>query len=286
MSLNVQRYTDLDSLLQAASHCEEKIFYLAGGTDLMVQLSAGVLPPAVWMEISDIPDLHGIRHKDGQIIIGSGVSHHEVMRSPLLQRYAPALVRASSNVGGPQVRSRGTIGGNLGNGSPAADTVPALYSLGATVNIISAKGSRSVPVEQFTLRPRRTVLEPGEIIFSVSFPARENMRGLWDAKAQRHSLAISKINIGFSYVLKSKDENEAAFSYLGLAFGSVGPTVLRAKQTEAFLSSAPLTQQRIKKAMQIVVQDVHPISDIRSSADYRKAMAQVLLHDALQTVFA
>ncbi len=284
MGLNVQRYTNLDSLLSAAAHCREKIFYLAGGTDLMVQLSAGVLPPAVWMEISDIPELHGIRHKDGQIIIGSGVSHHEIMRSPLLQKYAPALVCASSNVGGPQVRSRGTVGGNLGNGSPAADTVPALYSLGAVVNIISTKGRRSVPVDEFTLRPRRTVLEPGEIIFSISFPARENICGLWEAKAQRHSLAISKINIGFSYVLEDKNQKEAIFSYLGLAFGSVGPTVLRAKHTEEFLRSAPLTQERIQEAIQVVTEDVYPISDIRSSADYRKAMAKVLLYDALQIV--
>ncbi|MGM9998994.1 MAG: FAD binding domain-containing protein [Candidatus Bruticola sp.] len=281
MDLQVQRFTELGALLQAAASCKEKIFYLAGGTDLMVQRAAGLLPPAVWMDISDIPDLHGIRHSQGRIVIGSGVSHHEIMRSLLLQKYAPALVQASSNVGGPQVRSRGTIGGNLGNGSPAADTVPTLYSLGAEVNIVSIHGERSVKVQDFTLRPRRTVLEPGEIIYSISFPARENMHGVWNAKAQRNSLAISKINIGLSYVLEESKANGVSFSYLGLAFGSVGLTVLRASRTEEFLLAHSLTEAVLKEAAQLASEEVKPISDIRSTAEYRRSMAKVLLYDAL-----
>ena len=283
MNIKLERHTSLASLLSAALSAAEEgpVFYLAGGTDLMVQKD--MLPAGTWLDISDIPDLHGIRQQKDCIIIGSGVSHHEIMRSPLLKKHAPALVQASSNVGGPQVRSRGTIGGNLGNASPAADTVPALYSLRAVLNLISSEGERSVPVDEFALRPRRTVLKPGEIIHSVSIPIREGIQGFWHSIVQRNSLAISKINIGFSYVLKA--ENSQAFDYVGVAFGSVGPTVLRAKKTEAFLLAEPLTPQRLEEACLVAQSEVTPIADIRSTAEYRKAMARVLMHEALEPLF-
>lgn len=284
MDIKVQRYTELGAFLKAAHECEGSIFYLAGGTDLMVQLKAEILPDGTWFDISDIPELHGIRDCGDHLEIGSGVSHHEAMRSELLKKYAPALVLASSNVGGPQVRSRGTLGGNLGNASPAADTVPALYSLGAVLNLISAEGKRSVPVEEFTLRPRRTVLKHGEIIYSISIPKREGNGGYWNSIAQRHALAISKINIGFSYVADRQADGSVKFGYLQIAFGSVGPTVLRARKTEEFLLAEPVTKERALQAAEIAKSEVTPISDIRSTADYRKEMAGVMLLDAINTL--
>ena len=281
MEIKVQRHTDLDSLLKAAASIEGRIFYLAGGTDLMVQAHAGVLPPATWLEISDVPQLHGISVEGSELRIGAGVTHHEIMRSQLVQTWAPALAQASANVGGPQIRSRGTIGGNLANASPVADTVPALYSLGAQLHLISQRGERTVAVEEFALAPRRNVLEPGEIIYSINFPCRPGIKGVWNSMAQRESLAISKVNIGVSYVLDPDLEEGVGFNYLQVAFGAVGPTVLRARQVEEYLRAEPLSAQRLERACQLAQSEVSPISDVRSQADYRRAMPGVLLYDAL-----
>ena len=281
MEIKVQRHTDLDSLLKAAASIEGRIFYLAGGTDLMVQAHAGVLPPATWLEISDVPQLHGISVEGSELRIGAGVTHHEIMRSQLVQTWAPALAQASANVGGPQIRSRGTIGGNLANASPVADTVPALYSLGAQLHLISQRGERTVAVEEFALAPRRNVLEPGEIIYSINFPCRPGIKGVWNSMAQRESLAISKVNIGVSYVLDPELEEGVGFNYLQVAFGAGGPTVLRARQVEEYLRAEPLSAQRLERACQLAQSEVSPISDVRSQADYRRAMAGVLLYDAL-----
>ena len=229
MEIKVQRHTDLDSLLKAAASIEGRIFYLAGGTDLMVQAHAGVLPPATWLEISDVPQLHGISVEGSELRIGAGVTHHEIMRSQLVQTWAPALAQASANVGGPQIRSRGTIGGNLANASPVADTVPALYSLGAQLHLISQRGERTVAVEEFALAPRRNVLEPGEIIYSINFPCRPGIKGVWNSMAQRESLAISKVNIGVSYVLDPElEEGEHTLEFRAWdVFNNMSSTSLR-----------------------------------------------------------
>lgn len=281
MDIKIERFVSLSALMTGLAEHDfstpyGQLYFLAGGTDLLVVAKAGLIKPSTWFEISDIPELKGIEVKDGRVVIGSGVTHREINRSEVIRQYAPALAMACGDVGGPQIRARGTIGGNLGNASPAADGVTALYSLGTTVELACPRGRRSCPIEEFVLGPRRLAKELDEVIVAVSFPAREGMQGAWKALGQRKSLAISKVSLAVSAV-----KQDGAFSFVQVSLGSVGPTIVRPKRTEEVLQSAPLTEELIAQAQEVICQEVTPISDIRSTAEYRKAMCGVLLGDAL-----
>lgn len=282
MSIAVERHVSLASLFASMKEATPPFFLLAGGTDLMVLAKDGVLPEAAtWFDISDIPSLKGIVVDGDELVIGGGVTHSELAASPLIQSYAPALAQAAINVGSTQIRNRGTLAGNIANGSPAADTVPALFSLSAVVKLRSVRGLRAVKIEDYALAPRRTVRAQDELIESVSIPVRAGMRGSWLALAQRNALAISKISVAVSAVVQ--DEK---FAYLRIAFGSVGPTVLRAPKAEAALMEHGLTATGIALACRVAQDEVKPISDIRSSAEYRRAMSGVILGDALEAIKA
>ena len=279
MSISVQRCTALPELFQAVKASRPPYMYLAGGTDLMVLLKANLIPDSSWFDISDIPELHGIAVKDGSLVIGSGTPFDEIYTNQDVRKYANALAEAAANVGGPQIRARGTVGGNIANGSPAADSLPALASLGAQVNLLSERGARSVPIEGYALGNRRTVRAEDEIIYSVSIPIRAGIRGTWKALAARKALAISKISLAVSAVLE-----EGRFSYLRIGLGSVAATVRRAPE------ASPLTTVRwkadvLREACRVIQTEINPIDDIRSTAEYRKAMSGVLLSDAMYSLF-
>ena len=280
MSISIQRCTSLPELFQAIEGIKPPIMYLAGGTDLMVLLKANLIPDSAWFDISDIPDIKGITVKDDMLVIGAATPFDEIYPDANVLKWAKALSEAASNVGGPQIRARGTIGGNIANGSPAADTLPALASLGAQVNLLSARGERSVPIEGYALGNRRTVREADEIISSVSIPIRAGIKGAWKALGARKALAISKISLAVSAVLE-----QGSFSYLRIGLGSVAATVRRAPQAEEVLLNGGWNRETLEEACRIIQTEISPLDDIRSTAEYRKAMSGVLLHDALISAF-
>ena len=280
MSISVQRCTALPELFQAVKASRPPYMYLAGGTDLMVLLKANLIPDSSWFDISDIPELHGIAVKDGSLVIGSGTPFDEIYTNQDVRKYANALAEAAANVGGPQIRARGTVGGNIANGSPAADSLPALASLGAQVNLLSERGARSVPIEGYALGNRRTVRAEDEIIYSVSIPIRAGIRGTWKALAARKALAISKISLAVSAVLE-----EGRFSYLRIGLGSVAATVRRAPEAEKILLEGGWKADVLREACRVIQTEINPIDDIRSTAEYRKAMSGVLLSDAMYSLF-
>ncbi len=247
-------------------------YFLAGGTDLLVQHKDGVIPPSTWFDLTAIPDFTGIRHEEGKIVLGATTTHDELMRSALIRRYAPVLVQGAEVIGGPQIRNRGTVGGNLANGSPAADTAPPLYSLEAEVALSNGQRTRWLPIADFFLHVRKTALEPGELITALRFPAREGIQGGFMRLGQRRSQAISKVSVAVSAV--------GRFDYLAIACGSVAPTVVRAPRAEAILREQGMAG--LEEACRVICDEVKPISDVRSTADYRRAMTGVLLRRVME----
>lgn len=272
MNITLHRPESLDDLLKGVAQAEPPLYYLAGGTDLLVYAKDDLIPPSTWFDITAIPELKGIRLEDGEVVLGGATTHHELMRSDLVRRYAPALVEGCWNIGGPQIRARGSVAGNISNASPAADTVPPLYTLDARLELASPRGRRTVGIEEFAQAPRKTVRQPDEVILSVRFPAREGVRGAFLRLGQRKAQAISKVSVAVSAV-----RDGSGFSYLRIAYGAVAPTVIRTPRTEAIL----LGGGSVEDACREVSQEVFPITDLRSTADYRKAMAPVLLRRAL-----
>lgn len=250
---------------------------VAGGTDFIVKLRNGLFPnAAALVDISSLP-CKSIKKDGDRLVIGSGCTMSQIIKDSYINEYCPALVKAASTVGAAQIRNAATIGGNVANASPAGDTIPALYSLEAQVNIVSADNQRSVPIEKFFTGPGRSVLQPGELIESLSLPIRHTA-GAFLKLGERRAHAISKINLAVSTF------NDGQTRYR-IAIGSAAPTVLRCHKAEELLEkSDQLSETILQQAADLACETAQPISDVRSSRSYRKKMAGVLLTRALKTL--
>lgn len=278
-SLRRYRPQTLDEALQRLAQHGASLRCVAGGTDILVKAKDGQCSTQSLFDVSAIAELRAVRAQGDRLWVGSGATHDDVVRSPLMREYAPALVDGCAIIGGPQIRNRGTIGGNLGNASPAADSVPALYTLEAEVEIVSLKKQRVAPIEEFFLGPGKTVLQPTELIRGVSFAKRPQMRGAFLRLGQRRAQAISKVSLAASAQMEGR-----RFRYLRLALGAVAPTVLRARKAEEILLNEGWNAKSLKAARQAVKQEAKPIDDLRSRQDYRREMCAVLLERALTAV--
>jgi len=280
--IEVHRPRSLEKLRELVDRTEAPHYFLAGGTDLLVQHKDGAIPESTWLDVTGIDELRGIRVLNGEVWIGALATHEEMARSPFIRQYAPALVDGCAVIGGPQIRWRGTVGGNLANASPAADTVPALYTLEARVEIMGTDGRRrEVPVDAFAHAPRRTVLSNGELITGVRFAARDGVRGGFLRLGQRQAQAISKVSVAVTAVLDGTQ-----FKYLRIACGSVAPTVVRAPRAEAILLEHGMASEAVDRAAAVICEEVRPIDDLRSTAAYRREMAGVLLKRVLKRLRA
>jgi carbon-monoxide dehydrogenase medium subunit len=266
---------------------------IAGGTDLLLEIERGVRTPRVLIDITRIPGLDRIRLEDGMIHLGPLVTHNQAVASPLLIERAFPLARACWEVGAPQIRNRGTIAGNLVTASPANDTVPALLALDAAVKLVSVRGERWLPLEQFILGVRRTALQPDELLADIAFPAMTpTQRGTFIKLGLRKSQAISVVNVavivdgglsiadfGLGTAIR---HSPSAIRSARLAFGSVAPTVVRTRPAENSLIGKMLDDDSIAEAARLAQAAVRPIGDIRSPAEYRSDMVAVLTERALR----
>lgn len=286
--ISVCRPRTLDELRVRVAESPAPHYFLAGGTDLLVQHKDGAIPSSSWIDLTAISALNGIEQQGSVIRLGALASHEEMQRSPLLKKYAPALVDGCSVIGGPQIRWRGTVGGNLANASPAADAVPALHTLAAEVEIMSNDGTlRRIDVADLAVAPRRSCLADGELIVAVYFEAREHVRGGFLRLGQRQAQAISKVSVAVTAVPKGDGADgsggfKTGFSFLRVACGSVAPTVIRAPRTEQILLEGGMTAETMTRAMESIREEVRPIDDLRSNKAYRRDMAGVLLRRVLE----
>ena len=237
---------------------------MAGCTDLYVALNLGELKGMSFLNLWPLEPLRQIAVRDGVLSIGALCTYTDLMRSRLVQRRVPMLVAAAREIGGPQIQNRGTIGGNIANASPAGDTLPVLAAAGATVVLGSVRGTRRVAFTEFYTAYRRTVLGPGELITAVEIPAilgRQWFRKVGTRAAQ----AISKV------VMAAVDAGPGTAPRI--AIGSVAPTVVRLPRTEAALASGA----SIAEAQRVLSDEIAPIDDVRSTAEYRRRVAANLL---------
>jgi CO/xanthine dehydrogenase FAD-binding subunit len=250
---------------------------VAGGTDVLVKVKDGKHDAALLFDVTAVPELQGIEDRGDHLWIGSGATHTEMMRSPLVRRAAPALPSACAVVGGPQIRNRGTLGGNLANASPAADTVPALFVADAVVEVVSVSARRNVAITKFFTGPRESVLEPDELILGVRVPKREGVRATFLRLGQRQAQAISKVSVAVALTFK-----DGRPDWVRVALGSVAPTVIRALRAEKALLGGGYDALVAAKAA--VREEVSPIDDLRSTREYRREMTAVLLDRAVRLV--
>jgi xanthine dehydrogenase FAD-binding subunit len=251
---------------------------IAGGTDAVVRMKDGKWRPSVWINIKDIQSLSFIKQVENEIHIGPLATHTNLIRSELLREKADLIVVAARQVGATQIQNMGTIGGNMGTASPAGDLIPPLYVLNARIELSSVNGKRIIPIEEFFLGPGKTVMLPNEMITNIIIsPQNENEIGFFEKLGPRKSQAISIVNVACSLQM---DENRKCLGGK-IAFGSVGPTVIRAKKCESMLTLADLDEDMIENIGEVAWKEVMPISDIRASAIYRRDMAKALLKRGL-----
>jgi CO/xanthine dehydrogenase FAD-binding subunit len=274
--LNLIVPASLDEALSAlAQDSEARPF--AGGTDLMVQLEAGLLPRRRYISVWHLPELRGIREHDAGMTIGALATYSDVRASGPLARDYPLLTQAAAETGGVATQNRGTIGGNIANASPAADTPPALLAYDAEIELRSSGGTRRRPYRGFHAGYKQMDLRPGEIITAVHLPRRDRgWRDEYRKVGPRKAQAISKVCFaGTIRVVGGRVED------VRLALGSVAPTVVRCTRAEEVLRGRTLDAEVIAAASAAVALDIAPIDDIRSTAEYRRRVAQNLVADFL-----
>jgi len=265
------------SLLAAAG---EKGRMLAGGTDLIIQMRAGVRMPEQLVDAKGITELQVLSFspQDG-LRLGAAVSCARLIEDPTVRQHYPGLVEAAGLIGSVQIQSRCSVGGNLCNGSPAADTTPALIALGAVGHVVGAKGTRTVAVEDFVVSPGRTVLQPDEILVELRIPApKAHSADCYQRFIPRNEMDIAVVGVGAAVTLSGNNCTAARIS-----LGAVAPTPLFAKEAGASLVGKPLNDDTIAAAAALAQQIATPITDMRGTAEYRKHLVGVLTRRVLKT---
>jgi CO/xanthine dehydrogenase FAD-binding subunit len=254
---------------------------IAGGTDLMVELNFGRRRPEAILDISHLSELQAVRRENGRVSLGAGVSFARVIRELPDQT---ALAQAARTVGSPQIRNRGTVGGNLGTASPAGDALPVLAVYDAEVIVASSSGSRRIPWRDFLVGPKRNALAPDELIVAVEWDSPHGP-GSFSKIGTRNAMVISIAGVSLQV--------DAAEHRLRVALGSVGPTILRAPEAEAFGAGAledagawadpraVVPDDALARFGELTAAAARPIDDVRGTAAYRRHACTVLARRAL-----
>lgn len=249
---------------------------LAGGTDVVVDMSMGHLEPESIIYVGNLP-LDTLEEKDGFLYIGPTTKIAALTQSPLIAAKASVLAEAAASVGSPLVRNLATVGGNLCKASPAADMASALLALDAEVKLTSRERERLVPLTEFFVGPQQTVREATELLTEIRIPLPEGRRGCRFIKlGRRKAASLSVVNVTAVLDLKNGTCQEAK-----IALGAVAPTPIRAGKAEALLAGQALTDELIEKAAAAAVEEISPIDDGRATAWYRRRVTGVLVARAL-----
>ena len=253
--------------------------FLAGGTDLVIAMKEKGLLPKYIVDLKRVPGLSGIREdNDGTITIGALTTMYAVETSPVITKKYPFLAQSAAEVGSIQIRNRATIGGNMANATPSADVAPSLIALNATAKIVSTSGERTVPMEEFFRGPGQNAMNADEILTEITIPKTgPQLVGEYIKFSPRDMMDLAYIGVAVAYNLA----NDKKCNLVRIVLGAVAPTPIRAKNSEALLEGKVLTEELATQVGDEAARESKPISDVRSSADYRRAMVAVMTKRAI-----
>ena len=265
----------LSDALRFLSEKGDRTGIIAGGTDLIPRMRDEISRPEFILNILEIDGLNGVRELNHVLHIGSTTTHTRLVESDILRRTCPSLVQAAASVGGPLIRNRGTIGGNIANASPAADLASALLSLDAEVVLISEKKTRVVALKDFFIEPGKTVLNPDELLAEILVPIPKG-KSVFLKLGRRQAMSLSIVNVAVHLEMEGDKCRDAK-----IAMGSVAPTPIRCHQAEMMLVNKEIGLELISKCAGEAVAVTKPIDDQRAKAWYRMEAGTVLLKRAL-----
>jgi CO/xanthine dehydrogenase FAD-binding subunit len=250
--------------------------YIAGGTDIMVRIRQKVLQPEALISLRGIGDLSGIRNGEG-VSLGGGTLIREIERDEGIAESYPGLAQAARVLANPQVRNVATLAGNLGNAAPSADCAPPLLVLDARLTAAGPGGTREIPIDGFFTGPGRTCLEPGEILTRIFLPPREKHSGMAFLKTGRVNQDIAVVNASALLVMEG-----GVCRKCRLAVGAVAPVPLRLKGIEKIMEGEEIHPALLERVGEMVEQEVSPITDVRSTEEYRRVLSGVLVKRAIR----
>lgn len=254
---------------------------LAGGTDLIVQMKYRQLHPSLLIDIKRIPELNRLEWSEQEgLHIGAAVSLNRLLTFTQLSEHFSILSQACSLIGSEQVRNRATMGGNICNAAPSADSIPALLCLDARALVADSSGLRAIPLENFFLAPGRTAMQSNALLVEIQIPGPPaSSAGYYLRHTVREEMDIATVGVA-SWVVPSTSER--TLKEVKIALGAVAPTPIRAYKSEASLKGKSLTPAMIDEAARQAVEESSPISDLRASAEYRREIVKVLVIRALK----
>jgi carbon-monoxide dehydrogenase medium subunit len=267
----------IDEAVQAHNQANGSARFLAGGTDLLVQIKSGIKKPNLVIDVKKIVELNNIEEiSENEFIVGASVSGANLNRNKKFASLWPGVIEAFRLIGSEQIQGRASLGGNLCNGSPAGDSVPALIAAGCTAIIAGPDGKKELPIEEFHTGPGKTVLKNGEMLVSLKFPKREsNSSDAYLRMTPRTEMDIAVVGCGVNLTL----DNDICTS-VRVSLGAVAPTPLLIKEASDIMVGTNLNSEVLEKVAKICMESCNPINDKRGTIEYRTKVAGVLFKRA------
>jgi aerobic carbon-monoxide dehydrogenase medium subunit len=270
-----QRPSTVDDAVRALADAGEDAKVLAGGQSLVPVLRLRLAAPSVLVDLGGIAELRGVREDGDDLVIAAMTRHADVLRDPLVRRYAPLLAQATATVADRQVRHLGTVGGSLSHADPAGDLPSVALALDATMEVVGPSGARRIPAADFFVDYLTTAMAPGEVLVAVRVPKREGW-GTHYEKFNRVAQAWALVGVAATV---RRDNGSIAEARVALT--NMGPTPVRARAVEEALTGAPATVEAVAAAAERAAEGARPSDDIFASADYRTHLAAVLTRRAV-----
>ncbi len=277
--LEIYQPTSVNEACQIIKQSGPGGHFLAGGTDLVIAIKEKGWVPRYVVDLKRIPSLSEIlTNSDGSLVLGALTTMREIEISPLIRDRYPFLAQSAAEVGSIQIRHRATIGGNMANATPSADVAPALIALDAKAKISGENSERIVALEKFFVGPGKTVMKPDEILTALIIPPHPaTLRGEYIKFSPREMMDLAYVGVAVALAM---DERKKV-KHVRIALGAVAPIPMRARKAEAIVLDQILSEEIAEQAGGEAAKECSPISDVRSSADYRREMVRVNTKRAL-----
>ncbi|MBW1804238.1 MAG: FAD binding domain-containing protein [Deltaproteobacteria bacterium] len=277
-----QKVSTLSDAVDAIADSKGLSVLMAGGTDLLLRIKEGVIRPERVIDMKGIPQMSGISISGDECIIGTMTSIRALETSSDLRAHAPLLGQAASKLGSVQVRNRATIGGNLCNAAPSAETAPALLALDAQAEIFGRTGTKIIDLQSFFIGPGSTVLEDGEILTALKIPLTGHRQGaVYYNLTTRNAMDIAFVGVAVLLELDDDDRIDKA----RIALGAVAPTPIRAPSAEKVLEGRAFDRETVRESGELAARACQPISDLRASAAYRREMVRSLCRRGVRAAY-